>query len=94
VIIVQDPNEAEFDGMPQSAIAAGIVDMILPVAEIPPAILKYSQTAPRSGNGPRPTGSQDNSIRSQWYSGSCEPGPTAISAVYRSVEKVTWVQSD
>jgi two-component system CheB/CheR fusion protein len=45
-IIVQDPNEAEFDGMPQSAIATGMVDMILPVAEIPAAIVKFSQTHP------------------------------------------------
>lgn len=35
LIIVQDPNEAEFDGMPQSAIATGLVDRILPLSEIP-----------------------------------------------------------
>ncbi len=33
--IVQDPAEAEYDGMPQSAINTGCVDLILPVAEIP-----------------------------------------------------------
>lgn len=47
VIIVQDPNEAEFDGMPQSAIATGMVDMILPVADIPGAILRLDRTQPR-----------------------------------------------
>jgi two-component system CheB/CheR fusion protein len=47
VIIVQDPNEAEFDGMPQSAIATGMVDMVLPIAEIPQAILRFEQTRPR-----------------------------------------------
>ena len=47
VIMVQDPNEAEFDGMPQSAIATGMVDMILPVAEIPQAIVRFDQTRPR-----------------------------------------------
>ena len=47
LIIVQDPNEAEFDGMPQSAIATGMVDRILPVAEIPEVLLRYMRTDPR-----------------------------------------------
>lgn len=47
LIIVQDPNEAEFDGMPQSAIATGLVDRILPLAEIPDALVRYVQTQPR-----------------------------------------------
>ena len=40
-LAVQDPNEAEYDGMPQSAIATGMVDLILPVAEIPGNILRF-----------------------------------------------------
>lgn len=47
LIIVQDPNEAEFDGMPQSAIATGMVDRILPLAEIPEVLLRYVRTDPR-----------------------------------------------
>ncbi len=47
IIIVQDPNEAQFDGMPQSAIATGMVDIILPVAQIPEAVMKYAATRPR-----------------------------------------------
>lgn len=47
LIIVQDPNEAEFDGMPQSAIATGLVDRVLPVAEIPQALLRFARTEPR-----------------------------------------------
>ena len=47
LVIVQDPNEAEYDGMPQSAIATGVADYILPVAEIPEAILRYDRTEPR-----------------------------------------------
>lgn len=47
LIIVQDPNEAEFDGMPQSAIATGMADRILPLAEIPEALLRYVKTDPR-----------------------------------------------
>jgi two-component system, chemotaxis family, CheB/CheR fusion protein len=47
LVIVQDPAEAEYDGMPQSAAATGMVDLILPVAEIPDAILRYAATQPR-----------------------------------------------
>src|SRR5215471_21304814 len=34
IILVQDPNEAEFPSMPRSAIATGIADFVLPVREI------------------------------------------------------------
>lgn len=46
-VIVQDPLEAEFDGMPQSAISTGFVDLVLPVAEIPEAILRLLSIHPR-----------------------------------------------
>jgi two-component system, chemotaxis family, CheB/CheR fusion protein len=44
--IVQDPQEAEYDGMPQSAIASGIVDLILPLAEMPAHIIRFATTQP------------------------------------------------
>src|SRR5271165_2112451 len=34
LVIVQDPDEASFDGMPRSAIGTGAVDLVLPVAKI------------------------------------------------------------
>jgi len=34
LILVQDPNEAEYPSMPRSAIASGVADFILPVKEI------------------------------------------------------------
>jgi two-component system CheB/CheR fusion protein len=34
IILVQDPNEAEFPSMPRSAIATGIADFVLPIREI------------------------------------------------------------
>lgn len=46
IVIVQDPAEAEYDGMPQSAIATGLVDFVLPVAEIPASILRFDRTQP------------------------------------------------
>src|SRR5690554_817483 len=36
--IAQNPQEAEYDGMPQSAIATGIIDLVLPIAEMPQQI--------------------------------------------------------
>ncbi|MBV9215894.1 MAG: PAS domain S-box protein [Acidobacteria bacterium] len=37
----QNPREAEFNEMPRNSIATDLVDMILPVAEIPQHIVKY-----------------------------------------------------
>jgi two-component system CheB/CheR fusion protein len=45
--VAQDPNEAEYDGMPQSAIATGFIDLVLPVAAMPPAVLRFARTSPR-----------------------------------------------
>ena len=45
--VVQDPAEAEYDGMPQSAVATGVVDLVLPLADIPEAIVRYASTEPR-----------------------------------------------
>ncbi len=41
LVIVQVPEEAEFDGMPNSAIRTNLVDAILPVAEIPSQLASY-----------------------------------------------------
>ena len=45
--VAQDPNEAEYDGMPQSAIATGAVDLVLPLGSIPSAVLQFARTEPR-----------------------------------------------
>lgn len=42
-VIVQDPGESEYDGMPQSAIAGDAVDRVLKVANIPAALAEYVQ---------------------------------------------------
>ena len=41
LVIAQDPEEAEYDGMPRSAIATGAVDLVLPLAKMPEALAKY-----------------------------------------------------
>jgi two-component system CheB/CheR fusion protein len=43
LVIAQDPDEAGYDGMPRSAIAAGVVDLVLPVATIPEALVKFGR---------------------------------------------------
>jgi two-component system CheB/CheR fusion protein len=45
--VVQAPADAEYDGMPQSAIATGIIDLVLPLAMIPEAVLSFARTQPR-----------------------------------------------
>jgi len=42
LVIAQDPDEAEYDGMPRSAISGGAVDLVLPLARIPQALAKYA----------------------------------------------------
>ena len=49
VVIVQDPSEAAYDGMPRSAIATGDVDFILPVKTIPDAFKKFAKGAASKG---------------------------------------------
>jgi two-component system CheB/CheR fusion protein len=39
--MAQDPDTAEYPGMPQSAIRTGVVDYILPVEEMPERLLDY-----------------------------------------------------
>ena len=41
LVIAQDPEEADYDGMPRSAIATGAVDLVLPLAKIPEALARY-----------------------------------------------------
>lgn len=47
LILVQDPNEAEYPSMPRSAIASGVADFILPVryiaASLPELVRKKLQ---------------------------------------------------
>lgn len=52
VAMVQDPNSTDFDGMPRSAIATGLVDYVLPPAEMPAQLVAYANFA--FGRKPRP----------------------------------------
>jgi two-component system, chemotaxis family, CheB/CheR fusion protein len=41
--LVQEPSEAEYPDMPQSAIATSLVDFVLPVAQMPQQLITYQQ---------------------------------------------------
>ncbi|WP_299681849.1 PAS domain-containing protein [uncultured Tenacibaculum sp.] len=45
MVIVQDPEEAKFDGMPKNAIGSGFVDAILPISEIPAELISFIEHA-------------------------------------------------
>ena len=42
MVMVQAPESTEYDGMPQSAIATGMVDFILPPEDMPAQLLAYA----------------------------------------------------
>jgi len=46
VVLVQDPATAKFNGMPRSAIDAGLADIVAPVEELPERILAYLKRTP------------------------------------------------
>ena len=46
LVLVQEPANAKFDGMPRSAIDAGLADIVAPADELPGRILTYLQRTP------------------------------------------------
>ena len=62
--IAQDPEEAEHEWMPRSAIATGIVDLVLPVAEMPEALLKYGAHPYVASGEPGPAPEVEETLRS------------------------------
>ncbi|WP_138935905.1 chemotaxis protein CheB [Roseovarius arcticus] len=55
LVIAQVPSEAAYDGMPLNAIETGVVAQILPLADIPAALIEYAANVaidPHRGPGP------------------------------------------
>ena len=52
MVMAQNPESAEFDGMPRSAIATGLADYVLPAAEMPAQLIAY--VAHAFGKRPHP----------------------------------------
>ncbi|MFP5260163.1 MAG: chemotaxis protein CheB, partial [Acidobacteriota bacterium] len=65
MVMVQSPATTEYDGMPRSALATGLVDFELPPAEMPARLLAYAAHAfgrtPRAAAAPTPHA--DNAMR-------------------------------
>ena len=56
-VVTQDPKQAEFNGMPQAAIATQVVDFILPLDDIAEALtLLVGNTSTHEGSAKRITG--------------------------------------
>jgi two-component system chemotaxis response regulator CheB len=47
VTVAQHPDDALFSGMPRTAIEAGVVDHVVPVAELAPLLARLARTPPR-----------------------------------------------
>ena len=54
VVLVQDPATAQFDGMPRSALAAGIANYVLPVEKMPEVLASYARHPYAASPGEEP----------------------------------------
>lgn len=61
-IAVQNPESAQFDGMPRSAIAIGKVDAVLPPDDIPARLAAHAREALQRTRPPRDSDSDDGSV--------------------------------
>ncbi len=52
VLMVQDPESTEFDGMPRSAIATGLVDWVLAPEDMPAQLASWLEQPLRGGSSP------------------------------------------
>lgn len=52
LIIAQDPDEADYGGMPRSAIESKLVDLVLPVAEMAEALIDHVRRPPKAHRAP------------------------------------------
>ncbi len=59
MIMVQDLDSAKYDGMPRSAIATGLVDYVLPPAQMPSQLLNYVQHQDRTRRTESLVGEED-----------------------------------
>ena len=54
LVLVQEPASAKFDGMPRSAIEAGLADFVAPAEELPGKLVEYLRHMPRIGGPDAP----------------------------------------
>lgn len=61
-VLAQAPDTAEYDPMPRNAIATGLVDEVLPVAQMPAAVLDYLAHPCVRAQVPEPHGLSDRDL--------------------------------
>ncbi len=57
--MTQNPESAEYDGMPRSAIGTGLVDYVLPPAEMPAQLIAYAASGTRFPSTPPSSGDDE-----------------------------------
>jgi two-component system, chemotaxis family, CheB/CheR fusion protein len=72
--IAQDPDEAEFDSMPRSAIKTGMVDWVLPVGQMPGQLVEFLRNESRMHIPPEEAQSEEDAQAEDRNSG----GPPGI----------------
>jgi two-component system CheB/CheR fusion protein len=65
VTFAQSPGDAEFDSMPRQAVATGMVDLVLPVADMPDKLLELWDNARRIQLPDAPDGVPGRSVPSE-----------------------------
>jgi two-component system CheB/CheR fusion protein len=63
--MAQEPSTTEHDGMPRSVIGTGLVDYVLPPAEMPGHLIAYARHAFSKPPGPKETAAPDDSMLKQ-----------------------------
>ncbi len=59
LVMVQDPEEAEYPSMPNAAIGTGLVDVVLPVQELATRLMRYSKHIPTMALDPETLDDQE-----------------------------------
>ena len=82
--LAQDPSEADQDGMPRSAVAAGVVDLVLPARDIAAALVAHHRT-PEPDPGAAPDAVPDAAHAQQGAPAQegrpAQEGPGALEAI-------------
>ena len=94
LVLVQDPASAKFDGMPRSAIDAGLADVVAPAPELPEKIVAFLQHAPlvAARTGPVLEGQTQSALEKviillRLHTGNDFSLYNKKSAVYRRIER-------
>lgn len=69
VTMAQDPQEAEHDSMPLTAISTGMVDWVLPVALMPPKLLEFVENESRMKLPPEIPEAEERGVKASGVAG-------------------------